>query len=237
MGPSMVLVALVIIPSMVAGTGIERDLADNTLSPINPILHGRPHFVADNTSSPTSPILRDDNDLDEGQHYRESDDARRPLLHAKRMRLTWYQKQQHCKWKQRPESWACHSGWKYKCFEKRCRRNVSPISQGKQGNELFYDKKGYVKCSSDGDCLTYWKNLEAKTPGAIPCTYDWKEYACEKGFRYGCARKSKLCWRELKNLLRGTTQLETWNNNIDADEWAGPPPTTHSQPQQLKCVF
>jgi len=224
MGPSVVLVAVVIIiPSLVAGTGIDNTsspirpflsrrqhfVANNTSSPIRTVLRGRQHFVADNISSPISPILRDDNDLDEDQHYRESDDAGRPLLHAKRMRLTWYQKQQHCKWKQRPTSWECYKGWKYLCVEMKCHRTSSPISyakretrNAKRSNADFYDKKGYVKCSSNGDCLTYWKNLEAKTPGAIPCTYGkWsrKKYPCEKGFRYGCGRWAGMCWRELKH--------------------------------------
>jgi len=220
MGPSVVLVAVVIIiPSLVAGTRIDNTsspirpflsrrqhfVANNTSSPIRTVLRGRQHFVADNISSPISTILRDDNELDEGPHYRESEDAGRPLLHAKRMRESWYQKQQRCKREKKPTSWECYKGWKYLCVEMKCHRTLSPISYAKQSNAPFYDKKGYVKCrshSDSSDCKTYWEKIEAKTPGAIPCTYGkWarKKYPCEKGFRYGCGRWAGMCWRELKH--------------------------------------
>ena len=39
---------------------------------------------------------------------------------------------------------------------------------------------GYKKCASDEDCLEYWKDLEAQTPGAIPCVNKWKSWNCYK---------------------------------------------------------
>jgi len=184
---------LLIVPSLVLGTGKARDRGANTSSPIRPIPSGRQHFVADNASSP---ILRDDNDFDEDPHYEESDDAGRPLLHAKRMRLN----SEYCKRNVIPKTWPCYRGWKYICFERRCRRTVRPINQGSQKSDFFYNKN-YVKCDRDSDCLTYWKNQEKKTPGFVPCIVAgrWYKYPCEKGFRWGCARYGKKCWRELEN--------------------------------------
>merc|ERR1712105_263497 len=61
---------------------------------------------------------------------------------------------------------------------------------------------GRLKCASSRHCLRYWKYLESRLPGDMPCYQSqWSAWPCYKGRRWGCQHDSPkfgMGWEAMK---------------------------------------
>ena len=84
------------------------------------------------------------------------------------------------------------------------------------------DDGSVIECDVNEGCLEYWKLVEEKRAGDIPCYYSsWYPYPCYMGVRYGCSHYKELrvswntCWYEVPNTSKGYAWIGKFKPEID----------------------
>jgi len=165
-----------------------------------PLLNTETHIERRINSTSTLPRLKEIfNDISLADHNRRNriresynPDWKATVL-AKDVANAWDGHSRECDKSQGNSDSPCYKNYRYGCYDNHCWRTMSSKHTY---TKYFYnngDDKGYVKCTNNDQCLNYWKELENKTPGDIPCVYlgslGNNDYKCFKGIRYTCKYK------------------------------------------------